>query len=67
MIIVNAQPVEMAQLKNWCVGEGLDSERALLVKGVPPEAEVSIIEATLQTIKALGRVKVRGRMYDPQS
>ncbi|KAK7906968.1 hypothetical protein WMY93_015580 [Mugilogobius chulae] len=57
----------MAQLKNWCVGEGLDLTNALLVKDVPPEAEVSFIEETLQTIKGLGRVKVRGRMYDPQS
>ena len=54
-------------MKNWCVGEGLDVERALLVKGVPTDAEVSAIEATLQTIKALGRVRVRGRMYDPHS
>ncbi|KAK7880544.1 hypothetical protein WMY93_032815, partial [Mugilogobius chulae] len=48
-------------------GEGLDLTNALLVKDVPPEAEVSFIEETLQTIKGLGRVKVRGRMYDPQS
>ncbi|KAK7915621.1 hypothetical protein WMY93_011382 [Mugilogobius chulae] len=62
-----AQPVGMAQLKNWCFGEGLDLANALLVKDVPPEVEVSFIEETLQTIKALGRVKVRGRMYDPHS
>lgn len=41
--------------------------KALLVKDVPPETEVGFIEETLQTVKALGRVKVRGRMYDPQS
>ncbi|RVE74755.1 hypothetical protein OJAV_G00024770 [Oryzias javanicus] len=57
----------MAQLKNWCIGEGLDPVKALLVKDVPPDADVGFIEETLQTIKALGRVKVRGRMYDPQS
>lgn len=57
----------MAQLKNWCVGEGIDPVKALLVKDVPPETEVSLIEETMQTVKALGRVRVRGRMYDPQS
>ncbi|XP_073711544.1 paraneoplastic antigen Ma2-like [Misgurnus anguillicaudatus] len=57
----------MAQLKNWCIGEGMDPVKALLVKDVPPETEVGFIEDTLQTIKALGRVKVRGRMYDSQS
>lgn len=67
MITVTAQPGEMAQLKNWCVGEGIDLAKALLLKDVPPEAEVNTIEETLQTIKALGRVKVRGRMFDPHS
>ncbi len=57
----------MAQLKNWCIGEGIDPVKALLVKDVPPDTEVGFIEETLQTIKALGRVKVRGRMYDSQS
>lgn len=67
MINVSAQPVGMAQLKNWCVGEGIDPVKALLVKDIPPETEVGFIEETMQTIKVLGRVKVRGRMYDPQS
>ncbi|XP_067275536.1 paraneoplastic antigen Ma1 homolog [Pseudorasbora parva] len=57
----------MAQLKNWCVGEGIDLVKALLVKDVPPETDVGFIEETLQTVKVLGRVRVRGRMYDPQS
>ncbi|XP_054862316.1 uncharacterized protein LOC129347852 [Amphiprion ocellaris] len=57
----------MAQLMNWCVGEGLDPVKALLLKDVPPDAAVDFIEETLQTIKALGKVRVRGRMYDPQS
>lgn len=67
MITVSAQPVGMAQLRNWCVGEGVDPVKAVLVKDVPPGTEVGLIEATLQTVKALGRVRVRGRMYDPQS
>ncbi|XP_054874337.1 paraneoplastic antigen Ma1 homolog [Amphiprion ocellaris] len=57
----------MAQLMNWCVGEGIDPVKALLLKDVPPDAAVDFIEETLQTIKALGKVRVRGRMYDPQS
>ncbi|XP_061127111.1 uncharacterized protein LOC133147011 [Syngnathus typhle] len=57
----------MAQLKNWCIGEGIDLANALLLKDVPAEAETNTIEETLQTIKALGRVKVRGRMFDPHS
>lgn len=57
----------MAQLRHWCKGEGIDPEYAILVKNVPEEVEVNAIEETLQSIKALGRVKVRGRMYDPQT
>lgn len=57
----------MAQLRLWCKGEGINPAKAILVKDVPEEADVSFIEETLQSIKALGRVKVRGRMYDPQS
>lgn len=54
-------------LENWCKGEGLDASHALLVKQVPVDATVRHIEATLMTIKALGRVRVRGRMFSPQS
>lgn len=49
----------MAQLKNWCVGEGIDPANALLLKDVPPQAEVSTTEEALQSIKVLGRVRVR--------
>ncbi|KAK5612638.1 hypothetical protein CRENBAI_009971 [Crenichthys baileyi] len=48
----------MAQLRHWCKGEGIDPEYAILVKDVPEAAEVNVIEETLQSIKALGRVKV---------
>ncbi|KAL6459408.1 hypothetical protein MHYP_G00328800 [Metynnis hypsauchen] len=56
----------MAQLQHWCKGEGIDLDHALLVKDIPEDTEVGFIEETLQSIKALGRVRVRGRMYDPQ-
>lgn len=57
----------MSLIGNWCRGEGLDPARAIVVKRVPSDAQVEDIEETLKTIKALGRVKVRGRMFDPQS
>ncbi|KAL4008319.1 hypothetical protein ACER0C_002171 [Sarotherodon galilaeus] len=57
----------MAQLRHWCKGEGLNPSHAILLKDVPEDTEIEVIERTLQLIKVLGRVKVRGRMYDPQS
>lgn len=54
-------------MRPWCKGEGIDPAKALLVKDVPEDEDISFIEETLQSIKALGRVKVRGGMYDPQS
>lgn len=56
----------MAQLKHWCKGEGINPLQAILLKDVPEDTEIDLIEKTLQSIKVLGRVKVRGRMYDPQ-
>uniref|UniRef100_A0A3B5M3I0 Paraneoplastic antigen Ma-like N-terminal domain-containing protein n=1 Tax=Xiphophorus couchianus TaxID=32473 RepID=A0A3B5M3I0_9TELE len=52
----------MSLLENWCTGEGLDASHALVVKQVPVETTVKHIEETLMTIKALGRVRVRGRV-----
>lgn len=57
----------MAQLLHWYKGEGINPLHAVLVKDIPEETEVSVIEDMLQTIKALGHVRVRGRMYDPVS
>uniref|UniRef100_A0A3Q2TLV7 Uncharacterized protein n=1 Tax=Fundulus heteroclitus TaxID=8078 RepID=A0A3Q2TLV7_FUNHE len=56
----------MSLLENWCTGEGLDASHALVVKHVPIETTVTHIEETLMTIKVLGRVRVRGRMFNPQ-
>uniref|UniRef100_A0A671VCS7 Uncharacterized protein n=1 Tax=Sparus aurata TaxID=8175 RepID=A0A671VCS7_SPAAU len=50
-------------LKQWCRGEGLDETHSLMVL-VPEGVEVAQIEATMETIKALGRVRVRGRHFN---
>lgn len=57
----------MSQLQYWCKGEGINPLYAILIKDVPEDTEIDCVEETLQSIKALGRVRVRGRMYDPQS
>lgn len=49
----------VSELKQWCRGEGLDETHSLMVL-VPEGVEVAQIEATMETIKALGRVRVRG-------
>lgn len=51
------------QLKNWCRGENLDESHALLTI-VPEKTETAHIVETLQTVKCLGRVQVRGRMLN---
>ena len=56
----------MAQLLHWCKGEGVDPDHAILVTGIPEDTEVNVIEGALESIKAFGRIRVRGRMYDPQ-
>ncbi|XP_038574937.1 uncharacterized protein LOC119902683 [Micropterus salmoides] len=51
------------ELANWSRGEGLDRAHALLVV-LPEEVEIAQIEDTLTTIKCLGRVRVRGRLFN---
>lgn len=50
------------ELKSWCRGEGLDETHALMTI-VPEGVENSEVEATLETIKLLGRVRVRGGIF----
>ncbi|KAL7824290.1 hypothetical protein SRHO_G00346460 [Serrasalmus rhombeus] len=54
------------ELRNWCRGEGLDIKHVFMLTGVPEDTDVAYIEETMQSIKALGRVRVRGKMFDPQ-
>ncbi|XP_060757027.1 paraneoplastic antigen Ma2-like [Neoarius graeffei] len=48
------------ELKEWCKKEELDEAHALMVL-IPRETNNTEIEETLGSIKALGRVRVRGR------
>ena len=48
------------ELREWCQGESLDEDHAILAV-VTKECDVAEIEETLQTVKAWGRVRVRGR------
>ncbi|MGL5355544.1 MAG: hypothetical protein ACRDAQ_03175, partial [Cetobacterium sp.] len=54
-------------MKSWCRGEGIDPDYAIIVSRIPEETDVSKIEDTMHSIKALGRVRVRGRMYSQES
>ncbi|XP_062387845.1 paraneoplastic antigen Ma1 homolog [Sardina pilchardus] len=57
----------MSLLWSWCKGEGVDPSHAVVVSDVPDDTEVGEIENTLQNIKTLGRVRVRGRLFDPHT
>ncbi|KAM9385753.1 paraneoplastic antigen Ma1 homolog [Pholidichthys leucotaenia] len=50
-------------LRQWCQGESPEEDHRLLVL-VPKGVEIAKVEETLETVKALGRVRVRGRMYN---
>lgn len=54
------------ELVNWCKGESVDVKHALLLYGVPEKNSKEDIEETAGTIKALGKVTVRGKMFHPQ-
>lgn len=50
------------ELRVWCRGETLNEDHALMVI-VPEDLDIALVEETMQTIKCLGRVRVRGRMF----
>uniref|UniRef100_A0A8C4SXU3 CCHC-type domain-containing protein n=1 Tax=Erpetoichthys calabaricus TaxID=27687 RepID=A0A8C4SXU3_ERPCA len=50
-------------LKKWCRGKGLSEAHGLLVI-VPKDVEIAHIEETLGTIKCLGRLRVRGGIFN---
>lgn len=49
------------QLKGWCQGELLDQAHAVLVL-MQEDVSTADIEETMNTVKSLGRVHVRGRI-----
>ena len=57
----------MTLIHNWCKGEGVDPNHAIVVHHVPEDLDAETIEETLNTIKRLGCVKVKGRIFDPQT
>ncbi|XP_052469911.1 uncharacterized protein LOC128026690 [Carassius gibelio] len=63
MTAYSIYPGLVDELKGWCRGEMLNEAHALMVI-VPEDVEISQIEDTLQSVKCLGRVRVRGRMYN---
>uniref|UniRef100_A0A669BXH6 Uncharacterized protein n=1 Tax=Oreochromis niloticus TaxID=8128 RepID=A0A669BXH6_ORENI len=50
-------------LREWSRGETLDEAHTLMVL-TPEGVEIDQIEHTLESVKALGRVRVRGRRYN---
>lgn len=56
----------VSDLKSWCRGEGLQEDRAVMVLA-PEETETAKIEETMETIKCLGRVRVRGRRFSEKT
>lgn len=55
------------ELTNWCRGEGISPKHALMLHGVSEDEDVSVIEETVQTTKALGKVRVRGKVFDTKN
>ena len=53
------------ELKGWCRGMGISEAQALLVV-VPEGIETEKIEETLESVKCLGRVRVRGRTFNAE-
>ncbi|XP_048884939.1 paraneoplastic antigen Ma1 homolog [Brienomyrus brachyistius] len=62
---LRSHPVLQAELGVWCGEELVDPSHAILLLGVPAEAEIEHIEATVETVKVLGRVRVRSTKPGP--
>lgn len=56
---LSGNPELRAELTSWCKEAVLDENHALLLVGVPADADVAYIEDVAQTVKAWGRVRVR--------
>ncbi|XP_043072489.1 paraneoplastic antigen Ma2-like [Puntigrus tetrazona] len=45
--------------RSWCETEKIDPQHAIILSGVPSDADVAFIEDTVQAIKIFGRVRAR--------
>ncbi|KAM4799699.1 paraneoplastic antigen Ma3 [Urocitellus parryii] len=51
-------------LQDWCRGEHLDTQRSMLILGIPEDCSEDEFEETLQeALRHLGRYRVIGRMF----
>ncbi|XP_053435745.1 paraneoplastic antigen Ma3 [Nycticebus coucang] len=51
-------------LQDWCRGEHLDTQRCMLILGIPEDCSEDEFEETFQeSFRALGRYRVIGRMF----
>uniref|UniRef100_A0A3P8Y2C5 CCHC-type domain-containing protein n=1 Tax=Esox lucius TaxID=8010 RepID=A0A3P8Y2C5_ESOLU len=53
------------ELKGWCRGEALDEAHAFMLL-IQEDVDTSAIEETMQTVKCLGRVRVKGQTFNSQ-
>lgn len=58
-------PSLQAELTKWCEAASIDSTHALILLNVPVYTEVAEIEDVMETVKALGRVRVRDTREGP--
>ncbi|KAL6483440.1 hypothetical protein MHYP_G00083120 [Metynnis hypsauchen] len=54
-------------LINWCRGEDLKAQHAVLLVGVPEGLAVGQIEDVLHTVRCWGRVRIRGRSFHKET
>ncbi|XP_076836716.1 uncharacterized protein LOC143482275 [Brachyhypopomus gauderio] len=50
-------------LLDWCRGENLNVQYAVLILGVPEDLAIGQIEEVLHSVRCWGRVRVRGRSF----
>lgn len=55
----------VSELKGWCRGEKLDEAHAVMVI-IQEDVSTDAIEETMHSVKCLGRVHVRGRIFNLQ-
>ncbi|KAA0724940.1 Retrovirus-related Pol polyprotein from transposon 412 [Triplophysa tibetana] len=60
-------PSVQVELANWCKDVGLFETHALMLFNVPVDTDVAVIEDVMQTVKALGKVRVRDTREGPTS